>query len=58
MLPGNYVYPTLVEIDPTAEILQEELFCPILYLMKFKDIDEAIEMNNNVPQGLSSSLYS
>jgi acyl-CoA reductase-like NAD-dependent aldehyde dehydrogenase len=33
---GNYVQPTLVEIDSSAEILQEELFVPILYIMKFK----------------------
>ena len=55
--PGNYVKPTLVEIDSKAAILQEELFVPILYLMKIESLDEAIELNNDVPQGLSSSLF-
>lgn len=47
--PGNYVEPTLVEIDGNAKILHEELFCPILYLVKFSTLEEAIEMNNSVP---------
>ena len=50
---GNYVQPTLVEIDPKAPIVQEELFVPILYLFKFTTFDEAIALNNGVPQGLS-----
>jgi aldehyde dehydrogenase family 7 protein A1 len=55
---GNYLLPTLVEIDQkTAPIVQHELFMPILYLIKIKDLDEAIELNNDVPQGLSSSLF-
>jgi aldehyde dehydrogenase family 7 member A1 len=54
---GNYVYPTLVEISPKAEIVKEELFVPIMYLIKFETLDEAIEINNSVPQGLSSGLF-
>ncbi len=54
---GYYVNPTLVEIDPNAEIIKTELFVPILYLFKFKSLDEAIHMNNNVPQGLSSCMF-
>lgn len=54
---GNYIAPTLIEIDPCAKIVQEELFVPILYLFKFKTFDEAIKYNNNVPQGLSSSVF-
>ena len=54
---GNYVYPTLVEIDGNAPIVKEELFVPILYLIKFKTLDEAIKLNNDVPQGLSSSMF-
>jgi len=46
---GNYVEPTLVEIDKNAEIIKTELFVPICYLLKFKTLEEAIEMNNNVP---------
>lgn len=54
---GNYVQPTLVEIDPKAPIVQEELFVPILYLFKFQCFDEAIALNNGVPQGLSSAVF-
>jgi len=46
---GNYVEPVIVEIDSKAEIIKTELFCPILYLIKFKTLDEAIEINNSVP---------
>jgi aldehyde dehydrogenase family 7 protein A1 len=54
---GNYVYPTIVEIDPTKPIIKEELFVPIMYVVKFKTLEEAIALNNSVPQGLSSSMY-
>lgn len=54
---GNYIYPTLVEIDKHAKQVQEELFCPVLYLFKFSSVDEAIKLNNGVPQGLSSSIF-
>lgn len=54
---GNFVEPTLVEIHHDAEIVKEELFCPILYVIKFKTLEEAISINNEVPQGLSSSLF-
>jgi len=54
---GNYVTPTIIEIDSSADIVKEELFVPILYMMRFKTLDEAIQINNNVPQGLSSSLF-
>jgi aldehyde dehydrogenase family 7 protein A1 len=55
--PGNFVEATVVEIDPSAPIVKTELFVPILYLMKFKTFEEAVAMNNSVPQGLSSSLF-
>lgn len=55
--PGNYVFPTLVEIEGKAPIVKEELFVPILYLIKFKTLEEAISLNNEVPQGLSSSIF-
>jgi aldehyde dehydrogenase (NAD+) len=54
---GNYVVPALVEAENHHEIVQEETFAPILYLIKYKTIDEAIELNNSVPQGLSSSIF-
>jgi len=55
--PGNYVEPTIVSISHDAHIVKEEIFAPIVYVFKFKTLDEAIKMNNSVPQGLSSSLF-
>lgn len=54
---GNFVEPTIVEITPDADVVKEELFAPVLYVMKFKTLKEAIEINNSVPQGLSSSIF-
>lgn len=57
-VPGpNYVQPTIIEIATDAPIVKEEAFVPILYTMKFKTVDEAIALNNNVEQGLSASLF-
>ncbi|MBN2663408.1 MAG: aldehyde dehydrogenase family protein [Bacteroidales bacterium] len=55
---GTYVLPTIIEAKNEFNIVQEETFAPILYVMKFKDIDEAIQMHNDVPQGLSSAIFS
>jgi aldehyde dehydrogenase family 7 protein A1 len=54
---GNFVQPTIVEISPSAAVVKEELFGPVLYVMKFQTLEEAIELNNSVPQGLSSSIF-
>ncbi|KAJ9055940.1 hypothetical protein DSO57_1038147 [Entomophthora muscae] len=54
---GNFVTPTITSICPTAEVVQDEIFAPILHTCKFKDLDQAIEYNNCVKQGLSSSLF-
>lgn len=54
---NNYVVPALVEAENHYNIVQEETFAPILYLMKYKSIEEAIELNNGVPQGLSSAIF-
>eukprot|EP01116_Phalansterium_solitarium_P008910 TRINITY_DN2287_c0_g1_i1.p2 TRINITY_DN2287_c0_g1~~TRINITY_DN2287_c0_g1_i1.p2 ORF type:complete len:549 (+),score=191.51 TRINITY_DN2287_c0_g1_i1:94-1647(+) len=54
---GNFVEPTLVEISHDAPIVKTELFVPICYIIKCKNLEEAIEYNNEVPQGLSSSLF-
>jgi len=54
---GNFVEPTVVAIDHNAPIVQEEIFAPIVYVCKFKELDEAFAMNNGVPQGLSSALF-
>ncbi|KAG5228840.1 aldehyde dehydrogenase family [Salix suchowensis] len=54
---GNFVQPTIVEISPNADVVKEELFAPVLYVMKFQTLQEAVEINNSVPQGLSSSIF-
>lgn len=80
---GNFVQPTIVEISPNANIVKEELFGPVLYVMKFQasffsflsesanlvlqpyshalaflqTLKEAIDINNSVPQGLSSAIF-
>ena len=53
---GCYVKPCIAEIAPTAKVVQTETFAPILYLLKYREIDEAIAIQNGVPQGLSSSI--
>ena len=52
-----YVRPALVEIESAAEIVQRETFAPILYVMHYRDLGEAIALNNAVPQGLASSIF-
>ena len=54
---GNYVVPAIVEAENHYEIVQEETFAPILYMIKYETIEEAIELNNGVPQGLSSAVF-
>jgi len=55
---GCFVQPTLVtDLSNDSKIVQEETFAPILYVMPFDTIDEAIRLQNAVPQGLSSSLF-
>lgn len=53
---GCYVKPCVIEAKNNMQIVQHETFAPVLYLMKYKTIDEAIEMQNEVPQGLSSAI--
>lgn len=54
---GNYVIPAIAEAKNHFKIVQEETFAPIVYLIKYKTFDEAIKLNNGVPQGLSSALF-
>ncbi len=54
---GCYVKPCIIEAKNDFKIVQEETFAPILYVMKYKTIEEAIAMQNGVPQGLSSALF-
>ncbi len=53
---GCYVKPVIIEAKNHYKIVQEETFAPILYLMKYSDLEEAIEMQNDVKQGLSSAI--
>jgi len=53
---GCYVRPCIAEVDNSYAIVQHETFAPILYLMKYSNLDEAIAMQNDVPQGLSSAI--
>ena len=55
--PGFYVEPTLVEATAGMPMTCEETFAPILYLLEFDDLDEAIAQHNAVPQGLSSAIF-
>ncbi len=54
---GCYVRPALVEMGGQAEVVRRETFAPILYVMRYTDIREAIRLQNDVPQGLSSSIF-
>jgi aldehyde dehydrogenase (NAD+) len=54
---GCYVTPCIIEAKNHYHIVQEETFAPILYIMKYSTIDEAIDLQNDVPQGLSSSIF-
>ena len=55
--PGFFVQPTLVRAENHWDAVQRETFAPILYIMTFKTLDEAIALQNTVPQGLSSALF-
>jgi len=53
---GCYVKPAIYEVKNEMQMVQKETFAPILYLIKYNSIDEAIAIQNDVPQGLSSSI--
>ncbi len=54
---GAYVSPALVEMPAQSAIVQTETFAPILYVMGYRSLDEAIALQNGVPQGLSSCIF-
>lgn len=59
-LPGlgdQFVEPTIVRMPVQTEIVHIETFAPILYFLEYEDIEEAIELHNEVPQGLSSAIF-
>lgn len=53
---GCYVKPCIAEVEPHFEMVKEETFAPILYLLKYRDLEEAVHIQNDVPQGLSSAI--
>jgi aldehyde dehydrogenase (NAD+) len=60
MLPElgpNFVEPTLVKMPAQTDIVKQETFAPILYLLEYETLDEAIAIHNDVPQGLSSAIF-
>ncbi|MBF9003289.1 L-piperidine-6-carboxylate dehydrogenase [Vibrio nitrifigilis] len=54
---GFYVTPSIVDIAANAAIVQQETFAPILYVMSYENIEQAIDIQNDVPQGLSSAIF-
>jgi aldehyde dehydrogenase (NAD+) len=59
-LPGigpNFVEPTIVKMPQQTPLVCEETFAPILYLMEYNDLAEAVQIHNDVPQGLSSAIF-
>ncbi len=60
MLPdlgSNFVEPTIIKMPVQTEVVKTETFAPILYLLEYESIAEAIEIHNDVPQGLSSAIF-
>jgi aldehyde dehydrogenase (NAD+) len=55
--PGFFVEPTIVKAKRTMSITRDETFAPILYVIEVDSLDEAIEIQNDVPQGLSSAIF-
>lgn len=54
---ANFVQPTIVRMPIQTEIVHQETFAPILYLLEYESLDEAIQIHNAVPQGLSSAIF-
>jgi aldehyde dehydrogenase (NAD+) len=57
-LPGNFVEPTIIRAKGDMAVVRTETFAPILYLISFETLDEAVAIQNSVPYGLSSALFS
>ena len=56
-LGGYYVRPALVEMPTQTDTVKRETFAPILYVMRYRNLDDALQWHNDVPQGLSSSIF-
>jgi aldehyde dehydrogenase (NAD+) len=57
VISGNYVAPTLIEAQPHWGVVKDETFAPILYIMPYRSLEEAISLNNQVEYGLSSAIF-
>ncbi|GAB3700838.1 aldehyde dehydrogenase family protein [Corynebacterium nasicanis] len=57
MPDAYYMEPTIIRMPTQSEVVREETFAPILYVMTYSDLDEAITLHNDVPQGLSSAIF-
>jgi aldehyde dehydrogenase (NAD+) len=55
--PGFFVEPTIIAVQQQNEIVCKETFAPVLYVQRYNSLEEAIELHNNVPQGLSSAIF-
>jgi aldehyde dehydrogenase (NAD+) len=55
--PGYYVQPTIVRANHDMPIVQHEIFAPILYVFEYEDVEDAMRWHNDVPQGLSSAIF-
>ena len=55
--PGNFVEPTIIRMPSQTEQVYQEAFAPILYVMQYETLEEAIGLQNAVPQGLSSAIF-
>jgi aldehyde dehydrogenase (NAD+) len=56
-LGPNYVEPTIIKMPAQTAIVKEETFAPVLYLLEYDSLDEAVQIHNDVPQGLSSAMF-
>ncbi len=54
---GFYPTPAIVEMPAQSDVVRTETFAPILYILRYSDLDQALELHNEVPQGLSSCIF-
>ncbi|MBU5889999.1 aldehyde dehydrogenase family protein, partial [Vibrio cholerae O1] len=54
---AHYVEPAVVQMPAQTPVMESETFAPILYVVTYTDLDEAITLHNGVPQGLSSAIF-
>jgi aldehyde dehydrogenase (NAD+) len=57
VMDGCFVEPTIVKARPDMPIVQEEIFAPILHILEFDEVEQALRWHNDVPQGLSSAMF-